>query len=744
MVTLHKHNIQTYVNIVSLFEKSDRVCAVQPTGTGKSFLILKLIEDNPHKRFFITAPNNYIFGQIKEHAKASGVSLDNCSFMTYTSLYELEDVENMACDYLITDEFHRLGAATWNEGITRFLNSHKCKVLGTSATPIRYLDSMRDMAEELFGSNYAVNMSLAEAIQMKILPLPTYVTTVFNFEGELAELEKRAEKTGNPRLKLFLAGKIQKARTMITSLDCGIESVFERHMKNKNGKYIVFCPDTEKLNNIFSDCSLWLEAVNKNIHKYSVYNTNYSSGREFDNFCRDTDNSALKLLFCIDMLNEGIHIENIDGVIMLRPTQSANVFYQQLGRALSCSPETPVIFDIVNNFESGDTAKQYEQIMLSGRQNIGSGEIDIQFEIYDYIRDIRDILNELHNTFESSWEFTFETVKDYVKQTGYFPTKDIVYDGLRIGAWCSAQRTQNKNGEILPERKEKLESINFPWNPKEEKWYRYYYRMKSYVEKTGKLPTRKVGDTDIEIHDLYVWRITQRNSFRDGYLSEGQIKLLADIGITFTFDSVDDKWMRKYELLKKYLSEHGKYPTGSDRANDETAKQIVSWMSWVRSKYKNGKLSPEQIRLMEELDFVWDTKTAVWDYYFQLVCQFYHKEGRIPECNRKINDKAIGQWYHKIAKKYSAGRLSEDIVEKFRLNGIPLVPDKSAYKDRNWLKCYKAFKQFFSEYHTVPEYKDEYNGAAIGYWYFKAVKAYHKGELSPKRAEMLLSLGVDL
>ena len=72
------------------------------------------------------------------------------------------------------------------------------------------------------------------------------------------------------------------------------------------------------------------------------------------------------------------------------------------------------------------------------------------------------------------------------------------------------------------------------------------------------------------------------------------------------------------------------------------------------------------------------------------------------------------------------------------------MPDKSAYKDRNWLKCYKAFKQFISEYHTVPEYKDEYNGAAIGYWYFKVVKAYHKGELSPKRTEMLLSLGVEL
>ena len=41
MVKLHKHNAETYQKIISMFTENDRVCAVQPTGTGKSFLILK-------------------------------------------------------------------------------------------------------------------------------------------------------------------------------------------------------------------------------------------------------------------------------------------------------------------------------------------------------------------------------------------------------------------------------------------------------------------------------------------------------------------------------------------------------------------------------------------------------------------------------------------------------------------------------------------------------------------------------
>ena len=207
MVKLHKHNEETYQKIISMFTENDRVCAVQPTGTGKSFLILKLIEDNPDKQFLITAPNTYVFGQIKNHAETCNVALENCTFMTYTSLYEYPDLEEIACDYLICDEFHRLGAATWNDGILCFLNTHNCKVLGTSATPIRYLDNARDMAEELFHNNYAINMTLGEAIAKQILPNPVYIVGMYNFSGEIDELQKRVERTGDEKLKHRLMGK---------------------------------------------------------------------------------------------------------------------------------------------------------------------------------------------------------------------------------------------------------------------------------------------------------------------------------------------------------------------------------------------------------------------------------------------------------------------------------------------------------------------------------------------------------
>ena len=67
------------------------------------------------------------------------------------------------------------------------------------------------------------------------------------------------------------------------------------------------------------------------------------------------------VLFCIDALNEGIHVENVAGVILLRPTISPIIYKQQIGRALSASKTTvPVIFDIVNNIDDHSSAYKSE------------------------------------------------------------------------------------------------------------------------------------------------------------------------------------------------------------------------------------------------------------------------------------------------------------------------------------------------------------------------------------------------
>ena len=66
---------------------------------------------------------------------------------------------------------------------------------------------------------------------------------------------------------------------------------------------------------------------------YRVYSEDAAAARVFRAFEKD-ESERLKLLFCIDMLNEGVHVEGVDGVILFRPTVSPIIYKQQIGRAL--------------------------------------------------------------------------------------------------------------------------------------------------------------------------------------------------------------------------------------------------------------------------------------------------------------------------------------------------------------------------------------------------------------------------
>jgi superfamily II DNA or RNA helicase len=51
----------------------------------------------------------------------------------------------------------------------------------------------------------------------------------------------------------------------------------------------------------------------------------------------------VNVLFAVDLFNEGLDVPDVDTLLLLRPTQSATVFLQQLGRGLRRTPDKPVL-----------------------------------------------------------------------------------------------------------------------------------------------------------------------------------------------------------------------------------------------------------------------------------------------------------------------------------------------------------------------------------------------------------------
>lgn len=180
-----------------MFEYEDKVAVVHPTGTGKSFIGFQLCVDHPLTKICWLSPSEYIFNtQIENFISAGGDELKNVEFYTYAKLMLMSDIELLKIQpqYIILDEFHRCGAEMWGGGVQRLLTMYsQSKVLGLSATAIRYLDNQRNMVDEIFEGNIASEMTLGEAIVRGILNPPKYVLSVFSYQKDLARYEHRVK-----------------------------------------------------------------------------------------------------------------------------------------------------------------------------------------------------------------------------------------------------------------------------------------------------------------------------------------------------------------------------------------------------------------------------------------------------------------------------------------------------------------------------------------------------------------------
>ncbi|MDE5860461.1 MAG: Helicase associated domain protein, partial [Oscillospiraceae bacterium] len=407
-----------------------------------------------------------------ENLKKTGAEIpQNIKFYTYAKLTYMSDteLEEIAPDIFVIDEIHRTGAPMWNKRVSALLDMYpNVPMLGLSATNVRYLDNQRDMAEELFDGNIASEMTLGEAIVRGILNAPLYVSTVYSYQKDL-EKYTRISKMPKFRAVRDTAEKyLEELRRTIEKAD-GLDVIFEKYMPDKCGKYVVFCANREHLDEMLSHVDEWFSKVDKNPKVYKVYSDNPEASGEFADFKADKSEN-LKLLFCIDMLNEGVHLDDIDGVILFRPTVSPTVYKQQIGRALTAGKSgTPVIFDIINNFENLYSMGAIEQEIacaVTYYNSLGESEkiVTDKFEIIGIVKDCMELFEKLNEAFTAGWDEMYRYAKEYFLENGNLdiPRRYRLENGLSLGNWVNTQRRVRvgKVGGILTEERiKKLDEI---------------------------------------------------------------------------------------------------------------------------------------------------------------------------------------------------------------------------------------------------------------------------------------------
>lgn len=686
-VTLFLHNQAAYDAVIDMMAETGKACVIHPTGTGKSFIGFRYAEEHPGERILWLAPSEYIFWtQMENWRAAGGEELPNITFFTYAKLMVIppEDMRRMDVDTICVDEFHRLGAPEWGKAFKCFLESHSdIRLLGLTATNIRYLDSQRDMADELFEGCVASEMTLGEAIVRGILNPPKYVFSLFTYQDELEKYEARIRKAQSKAVRDRGEELLESLRRTLEKAE-GMDVIFGRHMAEKTGKYLVFCANAEHMREMIARAPEWFGKVDADPHIYSAYSADPQTSKAFAAFKAD-ESEHLKLLYCIDMLNEGIHVENVSGVILLRPTVSPIIYKQQIGRALSTSQRrNAVIFDIVLNIEnlfSISAVQEEMEVATAYYRSLGLEReiINDQFHVIDEVRDCMELFEQLENTLTASWELMYQAAKRYRAENGDLnvPMRYVTAEGYSLGRWLSIQRMVRSgkiNGRLTEQQISQLDALGMRWeNANDMSWDRYYRAAKEYFEAHGDLnvPMRYVTQEGLKLGNwLNNLRQYQKNEIRNAYLTDDRVEALNAIGMRW--DVLDYLFEKNFAAACAYYSVHRNLDVPMNYV-DKYGMRLGLWICNLRRRRNQGRLrlTESQIRRLDALGMRWENRQDVaWDRAYNAARCYWEQHGdlNVPKEYSLETGFKLGRWVRRQRKSWKDGMLPE--IRKERLNAI--------------------------------------------------------------------------
>lgn len=279
-------------------------------------------------------------------------------------------------DYLVIDEFHH----AVNDQYQRIVNYFKPQfLLGLTATPER-MDGKK--IYEICDYNVPYEISLKEAINKGAL-VPFHYYGIYD-ETDYSSLHLVKGRYDEKELNETYIGNVKR-----------YDLIYKYYMKYRSKRALGFCCSRQHAEEMAKEfCKRGIESV----AVYSNADGEFSEDR--DRAIEKLKNQEIRVIFSVDMFNEGVDIAALDMVMFLRPTESPIVFLQQLGRGLRTSKgkEYLNVLDFIGNYEKAGRA----QLLLSGgksfREKTAYDYNDIEYPddcIVDFDMRLIDLFKEL-------------------------------------------------------------------------------------------------------------------------------------------------------------------------------------------------------------------------------------------------------------------------------------------------------------------------------------------------------------
>ncbi|MGL5099589.1 MAG: DEAD/DEAH box helicase family protein, partial [Fusobacteriaceae bacterium] len=397
-------------------ENHEKALLISATGTGKTYLsAFDVAEYRPKKLLFIAHRKNILTKskksfknlipdrrmEIFDPGKSNEGDFIFAMIQTLSRDEHLKKIPQDYFDYIIVDEVHHSGADTYQKVIQYFKPKF---LLGMTATPERSDDF--DIYR-LFNNTIAYEIRLHDALKEKLL-------CPFHYFG-IRDITQNGESIS------------QKSNIKDLTSDTRIKNILEQtEYYGYSGPklhgliFVSNVKEARELSILLNEKGLLTKAL-----------TGEDSEAVREKAIQDLTEGRLQYLITVDIFNEGIDIPCVNQVVLLRPTESAIVYIQQLGRGLrkDHKKEFVVILDFIGNYEKNfliPTAisqnnsydKDFMKRFISRGTDLIPGESSLVFE--EIVKDeIFKNINKTNFSTKKNIEHDYNLLKKQLGRTPY-------------------------------------------------------------------------------------------------------------------------------------------------------------------------------------------------------------------------------------------------------------------------------------------------------------------------------------
>ncbi|MEY9840490.1 Helicase associated domain protein [Streptacidiphilus sp. EB103A] len=477
------------------------------------------------------------------------------------------------------------------------------------------------------------------------------------------------------------------------------------------------------------------------------------------------------------VLGEGVDVPAVDAVVFTRPRDSAVDTVQAVGRALRTGGRSDKVATIVvplllSAGESPEAALEgsawepvwqviralrdhddrLEEYLRVKRAELGEGSlfeggqreatlppwlhvlgVDVPADFAQAIT-IRAL-----RASSPSWDEYFGAARAYTYLHGHAntPGKWVSPGGLRVGQWILDQRKARREGRLSREHEAALETLRIVWNVLDEAWATALGYAKTFHEQHGHLDVRQDERAE-DGYRLGQWIGWQRMAYRQGKLTAERIAVLDQLGMVW--NRALTAWQRNYTEAQRYFEEHGdllapsSYTTASGSA-------LGTWVGRQRDYYEAGKLSAEQIVMLDEIGMAWRPLDEAWQQAYQHACAYRERHGNldVPSVYVGPDDFRLGTWIGNQRRGRREDRLTADKIRA--LDDLGIVWDPLEAKWEQGLAEARTYKDRYMDLRVHARYESP-SGYKLGGWIADQRKARAQGRLPQNRVEKLDAIGM--